>query len=803
MKTYWPERILDHISKPGYKPQTLKALAKQLQVPAQQKISFRDSLRHLAKQGQLSFGKNHTIQSTRQPHLTPGIVRVISSGAAFVRPEKEGEQDIYIPPFAVGDAMTGDTVMVELAKGRSKLGPRGMIQQVVERATRQFVGIYAERGGQGYVTVDAGLFADPIHVGDRGAKGAKAGDKVVLEMVRFPTQESGGEGVITEVLGEHGAPEVDTLSVIRAFNLPDAFSEEVLQEARVQASRFDEADFHGRKDFTQEMVVTIDPVDARDFDDAVSVRFDSHKKHWHLDVHIADVAYFVPPGGALDHEARDRATSVYLPGRVIPMLPEVISNHLASLQEGQVRYVQSVRMELTAQGEPVHAELVRGAIRVARRFTYEEVSAFYTRQEGARSPRRRRPRDLQTQAGGNGEVHLEDNERPHAAEPAPSSFAWNRSSKPLGVSSEDSAELSEELQALLVRMRELALILRRRRHRRGSLELSMPDVELDYDDTGKVAGAHLASHDISHQVIEEFMLSANEAVATKLDNLGIPFLRRIHPAPEPQKLDEYLAFAQALGYEVNRRTPTDRFQLQRLLEESTGKPNQHAIHYGMLRSLKQAIYSPQEDAHYALAIDHYCHFTSPIRRYPDLTIHRLIARWQQTGRLGTDQRELASLGEHCSAMERRADKAEQELIKIRLLDYLSDKLGSVWKALVTGVESFGFFCTPVQLPVDGLVRIAALTDDYYHYDEATRSLIGSRSKRRFRLGDVVWVEVARVDVFRRRLDFRVVEDPTREPGVVPNDERPLRNTRRSPARHSTQGHGAKPPRRGQRRSEKK
>jgi ribonuclease R len=307
----------------------------------------------------------------------------------------------------------------------------------------------------------------------------------------------------------------------------------------------------------------------------------------------------------------------------------------------------------------------------------------------------------------------------------------------------------------------------------------MPEIELEYDENGKVTGAHLAVNDISHQVIEECMLAANEAVATLLDKLDVPFLRRIHPAPEPIKLEDYLTFVNALGYEVNRKTPTDRFQLQRLLKQSTTRPDQHAVHFGMLRSMKQAVYSPEEDGHYALATENYCHFTSPIRRYPDLTIHRQLTRWLKTKKASSDVRELASLGEHCSDMERRSDKAENELIKVRLLEYLSDKLGSVWKAVITGVESFGFFCMPTQLPADGLVRIATLTDDYYHYDDATHSLIGSRYTKRYRLGDPVWVEVARVDVHRRRLDYRVVEDPTKEPsrdGHV--EERPEPRPRR-------------------------
>lgn len=708
MRNTWTDRLLDHVNKPGYKPQTPKALAKRMQVPHAQKNAFRDAIKQLVREGAVSFGKNHEVRSSQKPDLIQGTIRITSGGFGFVRPTSDTvSEDIYIPGFAVADAMSGDTVMVEMAKGKSRLGPRGIVSGVVERGTKQFVGTYSERGGQGYVIVDAGTINEPVHVGDPGVKGAKPGDKVVLELIRFPTIDRAGEGVITEVLGPANSATVETLSVIRAFNIPEHFSSEALEEARVQASRFNENDLHGRRDFTKELIITIDPADAKDFDDAVRIRFDPGRKHWYVDVHIADVAHFVPYGGHLDKDARERGTSVYLPQKVIPMLPEVISNHLASLQEGQLRYVQSVLMEFDSSGEPIHSQFVRGAIRVSKRFSYEQVSEFYQQHDAG-----------------------------------------------------ETSEIDSNIQEMLLLLRKFTLMRRKRRHKQGSLELDMPEVELDYTSDGKVDGAHLASHDISHQVIEECMLSANESVATKLDDLGVAFLRRIHPAPEPVKLEEYLSFVQSLGYEVNRKTPTDRFQLQRLLTASANRPDKHAVHYGMLRSMKQAIYSPNDEAHYALASDNYCHFTSPIRRYPDLTVHRLIARWQNTGKVSSDMRELIALGEHCSNTERRAAKAEQELIKIRLLDYLSDKLGSVWKAVITGVENFGFFCTPMQLPVDGLVRIAALSDDYYQYDEATHSLIGGRKKKRFRLGDTVWVEVARVDVYRRRLDFRVVDDPS-------------------------------------------
>jgi len=287
--------------------------------------------------------------------------------------------------------------------------------------------------------------------------------------------------------------------------------------------------------------------------------------------------------------------------------------------------------------------------------------------------------------------------------------------------------------------------------------LNMPETELEYDSDGRVTGAHFLEHDISHQIIEEFMLAANEAVAEHLARLGILFLRRVHPAPEPNKLKAFSEFARILGYKIQRET--DRFSLQRVLEQSANKPEAHAVHYALLRSLKQAVYSPQEEGHYALASDTYCHFTSPIRRYPDLTVHRLLGRWLETGKAGSDETELAALGAHCSKTERRADVAERELIKLKLLTYMSTRIGAEMDAIITGVADYGFYAQAEKLPVEGLVHVSTLTDDYYYFEEVSHSLTGRRTKRHFRLGDKVRVKVVRVDLQRRQLDMRVVRSP--------------------------------------------
>jgi ribonuclease R len=700
------DQILAAISRKSYQPLKPKALARKLGIPTPEYAAFRKALRDLLKLGRIEVGKNHVIRPTPPHGTVTGTYRKTSSGVGYVRPHPGAGPvgpEIRIAEDDALDAATGDDVLVRILRkpNRPDVHPTGRILQIVERATHTFVGTYLERDGEGLVRVDGTVFSHSVSVGDPGAKGARPDDKVVLEMLRFPTPDDRGEAVITEVLGPRGKPGVDTLSIIRAFNLPDEFPEDARQEARAAAAAFREDDLDGREDFTKDLIVTIDPAEARDFDDAVSVVRDEKTGHWQLAVHVADVGHFAPPGGPLDREARKRATSVYLPQRVLPMFPEIISNHLASLQQDRLRYVKSVLIDFTPTGQKTAVRFANGAIRVRKRFTYEQVMTLLERDS-----------------------------------PPPAK------------------EVSAETYALLLRMRDLALILRKRRLKRGALELNMPEAELEYDEHGRVSGAHFARHDVSHQIIEEFMLAANEAVAEHLAGLEVAFLRRLHGDPDPNKLKAFAEFARTLGYKMERHT--DRFALQRILERSAGRPDAYAVHYALLRSLKQAVYGPEEEGHYALASEDYCHFTSPIRRYPDLTVHRLLNQWLRTGRAGSDETELVALGDHCSKMERRADLAERELVKLKLLTYLDERIGMELEVVITGVADYGFFGQAEKLPVEGLVHVSSLTDDYYFYEETTHSLIGRRTKKRYRLGDKVPVKVARVDLQRRQLDFRVV-----------------------------------------------
>jgi ribonuclease R len=518
-------------------------------------------------------------------------------------------------------------------------------------------------------------------------------------MVRFPSHTHDGEAVIVEVLGERGEPGVDTLSIIREFGLPGDFSPEVLAAAREQSATFDETVTGHRRDLTAETVITIDPVDARDFDDAISLER-LPNGHWQLGVHIADVSHFVPAGSVLDAEARDRSTSVYLPDRVIPMLPEVISNNLASLQPGRVRYTKTALIEFTPDGARVAAEFIDAAIKSARRFTYEEVDEFLADRAGWRD---RLP----------GPVH-----------------------------------------GLLERMHQLAMTLRRRRLAAGAIELSLREVKIDLDRRGDVVGAHLEQNTESHQMIEEFMLAANEAVAEFLTGKQVAFLRRIHPLPDPRKLRALTEFVRELGLPCE--SLESRHEIRRVIASVAGRPEEHAVNFATLRSMAKAVYSPEEEGHYALHSQNYCHFTSPIRRYPDLTVHRLLEAFAAGHRPPSDSDQLILLGEHCSEREQRAENAERELTKVKLLTYLAKHIGDQMEAVITGVEKFGLFAQGVELPAEGLIHVSALQDDYYRYDQRSHSLVGNREGNAFRLGDLIKVEVARVDIDRRELDFRIV-----------------------------------------------
>lgn len=722
-------RLLGLVNASAYRPVKPRVLAKMLDLTADERVELKRTIKKLVKSGQLVFGANHLVQSGTKPSKDEriGVFRRAAGGYGFVRPQGTSravgrDQDVFIPATSTRDAASGDLVRVKVKRsgvrdGRSRLA--GEIVAIVKRGTSQYVGTYEARSsGVGWVHIDGTDFGGPIRVSDPGAKAVETDDKVVVEMVRYPTSERPGEAVITEVLGASGQPGVDTLTIIRQYMLPERFPEDVLQAAREVAAEFDGALTDGRQDLTHLVTVTIDPVDARDFDDAISLER-LENGHWRLGVHIADVSHFVQPNTALDREARDRATSVYLPDRVIPMLPEVISNHLASLQPNEVRFTKTAFIEYTAEGVRVATDFCTGAIRSRRRFSYEEIDQF-----------------------------LGDK------------MSWH-------------IRLGPEIFRLVEDMHRLAMILRRRRLERGSIELNRPEIKIQLDRQGRVTGAAPVPRTESHQIIEEFMLAANESVAERLKDEEVAFLRRIHESPDPMKIGSLTDFVRELGIECDNLE--SRFETKRILAEVSGQPLESAVHYAVLRAMQKAVYSPEVIGHYALAFQDYCHFTSPIRRYPDLTIHRLMESIFQGRRPAGDLNQLAALGEHCSQREQRAEAAERDLVKLKLLHYLADKVGQVMDAVITGAEEFGLFAQGLELPAEGLIPVRSLQDDHYRYDPDQHAMVGIRQGNLLRLGDLVRVQIARVDLQRRELDFmllqRLPRPSSREPGGRDADRR--------------------------------
>lgn len=721
-------RILDLVLHQNYQPLKPKAIAKKLKLLGEER-EVKRTIKRLIKKGRLAYGPKHLVmkppvegakkgksKKTKNTETSSnaatgkknsklkddeviGTFRRAGGGFGFVNPTDsvatDRSDDVFVPQLKTLDAADRDLVKVRIT---SRRGPKvaGRIVEVIERHTHRFVGTYSESNDLGVVTVDGGIFDSAILVGDAGAKNGRVGDKVVIEMANFPSEYQPGEAVIVEILGDRGQPGVDTLSVIRQFGLPEEFPERVLEDARRQADAFDEDDIEGRTDFTQTTVITIDPKTARDFDDAISLE-QLENGHWELGVHIADVSHFVPYRSDLDDEAFARATSIYLPDRVIPMIPEIISNNLASLQPDRVRYCMTALIEFTEDGVHIGTELHRGAIKSAQRFDYEEIDDYL------------------------------ENDRP-----------WKK-------------KLTPKVFSLVRNMHTLAMTLRERRMKAGAINLVLPEVKIDLDEDGRVAGAHTVDHTESHQVIEEFMLAANEAVARHLDDLDLFYLRRIHPSPSEQKVKQLTSFVQALGLDC--RSLLDRFEVKRIVEESEGMPECHAIHFAVLRSMQKAVYSPEQIGHYALNSNNYCHFTSPIRRYPDLIIHRMVGDLIDGKRPDANFDRLAMLGKHCSELEKRATDAERDLTKLKLLNFLSDRVGKKMEAVITGVESFGLFAQGIEIPAEGLIPVETLPLDSYRFERDTRTLSGHKPNNEFRLGDIVTITVAVVDPDQRLLEF--------------------------------------------------
>jgi ribonuclease R len=625
-------------------------------------------------------------------------------GYGFVAPLGGGE-DIFIPQRYMKSAMHGDTV--EIRAERSRMGggkQEGRITAITERASSRIVGRYEETKRGAIVIPEETRLNMVVAIPQKWRGKAEDGHQVVVELSAYPIGGRPAEGKIVEVLGWPDDPEVEVQSAIRRFDLPHIFAADTLAEAEAVSETVSKEELKGRVDLRSMTTVTIDGETARDFDDAVSLRREG--ANCRLWVSIADVSQYVRPGSALDRDAYLRGTSVYFPDRCIPMLPERLSNGICSLNPGVDRLTMTAEMLFDKKGTLLESNFYPSIIKSTARLTYTIVKQIIV----------------------DNDPEVTDKQRP--------------------------------LAPMLLEMKGLALTLQAMRKGRGSIDFDLPEPEIIIGLTGQTEGIIRAERNLAHQLIEEFMLAANEAVATYITGRNIPFLYRIHENPDPAKLINFQEFVYGFGYEfplvAERVNPAD---LQRLLVQAEGKPEERMLNYALLRCMKQARYAAENLGHFGLASDCYCHFTSPIRRYPDLVVHRILRAALATGdkQLAIATSNLGEIAEHTSKRERVAMEAERDVVELKKVQFMQRHLGEEFDGFITGVTAFGFFVELEKLFVEGLVHITTLDDDLYNYMEKQHSLIGRRSKRVFRIGDAARVKVAAVVPATRRIEFVLVE----------------------------------------------
>ena len=689
----------------------LSQVAKALGVSSEDYAEFKRAFEELRRAGHVVLGGRNLVSLPAMSGRVIGTFRANARGFGFITPlEPNAHGDLFVPPNATAEAMTGDIVAAKVKRKGKRGGQmqyRGEVVEILERAQNRFVGTLRKKGDGWIVQPDGTGFTEPITVDDVGAKGAKHKDKVVVEILSYPTEQYLARGVIVEVLGKAGQYESEIQSIIHQFHLPSDFNEECNGEAREAAGGFEAETIEGREDITGKVIITIDPPDAKDFDDAISIEKDD-KGNRVLGVHIADVSNFVKADSALDVEAKERGNSVYLPGRVIPMLPEVLSNGVCSLQPGQKRFVKSAYLTYDEQGNILSRRFANSVIKSTERLTYEQADRIL---------------------------------KGHTK-----------------VAKHEAVELVRE-------MERLSRAIEKRRVENGMLHLDLPETELVMDESGRVVDAEPADDSYPHTIIEMFMVEANDAVAGQLDRLDIGFMRRIHPEPDGLSMKNLAKLVRAFGYNLGRNP--DRRAVQDLLAAVKGTDSSFGVNLAVLRSFEKAEYAPLNVGHYALASTHYCHFTSPIRRYADLLVHRVLEFYLQNrvdlAKNSSVEMDLAEVGKHISFTEQRAEDAERELKNVLILQMLSGRINEELDCVVTGLTGFGVFVQSRKFGIEGLIQMNDLGPDEWEYNQKAACIEGRRTGRGVRLGQALKVRIVSVDVPARQLNVAPVEPLAKEP----------------------------------------
>lgn len=697
------QAILDLVGGSSYVPLTIPEMLERLRVRRHDRSRFRRAVRSLLSEGRLVRLDGHRLAAARES-LVSGRLRYHPRGFGFVIPDAGGK-DVFVPPFRMGGAFHGDHVTVRVTGLDSEGRVSGEIAEVLRRSDRRAQGLFHARDRGGLVIPFDPSLGFAILIPGAFRQGALEGDAVEVVVLRPPRRGDAAEGKVVEVFGPLSRPGVDTMVVARRHRLVTEFPEDVLAAAARLPDAVPPREASRRERFDDPAPVTIDGETARDFDDAIAVS-PLPGGGYRLWVHIADVAWFVRPGDLLDGEARLRGTSVYFPDRVLPMLPEKLSNDLCSLRPGEDRLVQSAVIDIDRSGRTTSVRFADGVIRSAARLTYTQAAA-----------------------------HLENR------------TTARRIPRPVGEMLRDADRLRRLLEA--------------RRRERGSIDFDLPEPRILLDVEGVVTGITIEPRNLAHRMIEEFMLAANEAVAARLEEAGAPCLFRVHERPDPVKLEALFEFAAALGLQVAADAEAvEPRDLQRLLRKVEGRPEEALLNHVALRSMKQARYLPTNSGHFGLAAEVYAHFTSPIRRYPDLVVHRALRATREHDRATLDALAdgLEVVGESCSELERNAEAAERELLEWKKVTFMKGKEGQILDAVITGVAKFGLFAQTRETMVEGLVRIERLGADRFEYAERRHELRGASSGAVYRLGDAIRVVVERVDPIARRIDFGIASD---------------------------------------------
>lgn len=748
--------ICDLVNDSLYVPMKEKEMAMFLQVSGEEREEFRRLLQELLAEGKLTLTARGKYMKSGGNLLTGTF---ISNARGFGFVEIEGrEEDLFIPEDKTGGAFHKDIVQVALLPERSGRRSEAQVLKIIARGMTQVVGTFQRaRDNYGFVVPDSAKLAQDIFVPKEWSRGAVTGHKVVAEITDYGTDRRSPEGRITEILGHVNDPGVDIMSIVRGYEFPVEFSEKVMTQAERVAKEVSEADRVGRRDLRDVVMVTIDGEDAKDLDDAVSVTFDG--ENYHLGVHIADVTNYVQENSALDREALTRGTSVYLVDRVIPMLPHALSNGICSLNQGVDRLALSCLMTVTPQGEITDHEICESVIRVNRRMSYTVVKELLSVKETAKLDR--------TSPSGF-KLHAEerkDSVLHGVAENLEESF---------GTSKEASDSLLQEYAELLPMFRQmetLAAVLREKRRKRGSIDFDFPECKIILDKEGHPTDIRAYERNVATDIIEDFMLAANETIAQHFYWLELPFVYRVHDVPDADRIRKLSAIISNFGYYMKSvgksgaKAGSDEVhpkEIQKLLSRIAGTPEEAMISRMALRSMKQAKYSVECTGHFGLACPYYCHFTSPIRRYPDLQIHRIIKE-QLRGRMNEDRAAhyrgiLEEVAKQSSNTERRAEEAERETEKLKKVEYMEERIGQSFDGIISGVTNWGIY---VELPntVEGLVHVSKLPGDYFVYDENANELVGRSTGRNFKLGMPVRVVIDGCDRFNRTIDMVLAECP--------------------------------------------